>query len=397
MPFERTYIPYGLYWSTPFCRWQGSIGHLHAIELAAESARTFLATKELSPEVFDALVLGITVHQRRSFYGAPWLAGMIGAGGVTGPTVSQACATSVRMLATAALEVETGQRRCVLEVACDRTSNGPHVYYPNPKGIGGRGEPEEPVWDNFNLDPWGGTAMVDTAENVARETGIGREEQDAMALLRSQQYADALAEDRAFQRRYMLPVELRRGKKVLGLVETDEGVHPSTAEGLARLRPALKDGTVTFGTQTHPADGNAGLVVCCAEEAEKLAPEGAPKVRLLSYGTARVERAFMPKAVVPAARDALARAGVEAGDCAAVKTHNPFALNDVYLCRELSLAPEEVNRYGSPLIWGHPQAPTGLRAIIELIEELAIRGGGLGLFSGCAAGDTAMACVLEVR
>ena len=384
MPFERTYIPYGLYWSTPFCRWQGSIGHLHAIELAAESARTFLATKELSPEVFDALVLGITVHQRRSFYGAPWLAGMIGAGGVTGPTVSQACATSVRMLATAALEVETGQRRCVLEVACDRTSNGPHVYYPNPKGIGGRGEAEEPVWDNFNLDPWGGTAMIETAENLAREAGISREEQDAMALLRHGQYTDA-------------PVELKRGDKVVGEVVADEGIHPTTAEGLARLRPVVEGGSVTFGTQTHPADGNAGLVVCTREEAERLAPDGAPTVRILSYGSARVERAFMPKAVVPAARQALERAGVEVGGCAAVKTHNPFAVNDVFFCRELGVKPEEVNRFGSPLVWGHPQAPTGLRAIVELVEELALAGGGVGLFSGCAAGDTAMACVLEVR
>ena len=104
----------------------------------------------------------------------------------------------------------------------------------------------------------------------------------------------------------------------------------------------------------------------------------------------------MPMAVVPAARHALARSGKTVEDCAAIKTHNPFAVNDVYFCREIGVDPEKVNRFGSPLIWGHPQAPTGLRACAELIEELVDGGGGVGLFSGCAAGDTAMAVVLEV-
>ncbi|MHC4078302.1 MAG: thiolase family protein, partial [Planctomycetota bacterium] len=76
--------------------------------------------------------------------------------------------------------------------------------------------------------------------------------------------------------------------------------------------------------------------------------------------------------------------------------HNPFAVNDVYFCRETDIVPDQLNRFGSPLIYGHPQGPTGMRAIIELIEELAQAGGGYGLFSGCAAGDTAMATVLKV-
>jgi len=104
----------------------------------------------------------------------------------------------------------------------------------------------------------------------------------------------------------------------------------------------------------------------------------------------------MPMAVVPAARQALAAAGITLGDCKAIKTHNPFAVNDVYFCRELGLAPERVNCYGSSLVWGHPQAPTGLRSIAEVIEELVLAGGGHGLFSGCAAGDTAMAVVIKV-
>ena len=194
----------------------------------------------------------------------------------------------------------------------------------------------------------------------------------------------------------MIGVELRRGKKVTGTVEADEGIFPTTAEGLAKLRPAKADGTVSFGTQTFPADGNAGIVVTTKERAAELSRDPAVKIRLRSYGTCRVEKAHMPLAVVPAARQALERAGVTIEQCAAVKTHNPFAVNDVLFSREMGLAPETFNRFGSPLVWGHPQAPTGLRAVAELLEELVAAGGGVGLFSGCAAGDTAMAVVLEV-
>ena len=396
MAFERTFIPYGAYWSTPFCRWQGSLAGEHSMKLAARVARQALRAGPVTPESLDAIVLGITVVQRQSFYGAPWLAGLLGAAEISGPTISQACATSAATVAHAALQIEGAQRDCVLAIACDRTSNGPHVYYPDPSGPGGLGEVEDPVWDNFNRDPWAGNAMIQTAENVAREAGITREEQEAMALLRSEQYQAALVGDRAFQKRYMLPVVLNAGEKDERVVEEDEGVFGTTAEGLARLKPVLDGGTVTYGTQTYPADGNAGVVLCTRAGAERLTRRTGVSVRVLSVGSARAKKGFMPMAVVPAGRHALEEAGVGIADCAAVKTHNPFAVNDVYLCRELALDPEKVNRYGSSLVYGHPQAPTGLRAMIELIEELVERGGGLGLFAGCAAGDTAMAVVFRV-
>ena len=83
-------------------------------------------------------------------------------------------------------------------------------------------------------------------------------------------------------------------------------------------------------------------------------------------------------------------------ESAAINTHNPFAVNDIYFCRETGADREKMNQFGSPLIYGHPQAPTGMRAIVELIETLKGSGGGLGLFTGCAAGDTSMAIVLKV-
>ena len=104
----------------------------------------------------------------------------------------------------------------------------------------------------------------------------------------------------------------------------------------------------------------------------------------------------MPEATVPAARAALAQAGRSVKQMDAIKTHNPFALNDIVFSRQTGADLMTMNNWGCSLVWGHPQAPMGTRAIIELIEELALRGGGWGLFTGCAAGDTAMAVVLEV-
>ncbi len=138
MTLQNAFIPYGAYWSTPFCRWQGSLSGVHSIKLAGQVGTDFLTDRGISADSFDALHLGLTVKQQSDFYGAPWLAAQLGAPGLTGPTISQACATSARLLLGAALEVETGLRECILGVACDRTSNGPHIYYPSPGGPAGK-------------------------------------------------------------------------------------------------------------------------------------------------------------------------------------------------------------------------------------------------------------------
>ncbi len=184
--------------------------------------------------------------------------------------------------------------------------------------------------------------MLDAAEAVAAEMGATREELDDLTALRWAQYAAGLAEDRAFQRRYQVPVELPQRKGTLTLA-TGEGV-----------------------------------------------------VRVLASGFARVAKSRMPQAPVPAALSALQTAGREITDVDAITTHNPFAVNDLYFARETGVKPEDMNAYGCSLVFGHPQGPTGLRSIAELIETLRLRGGGVGLFTGCAAGDTGAALVVEV-
>ena len=112
------------------------------------------------------------------------------------------------------------------------------------------------------------------------------------------------------------------------------------------------------------------------------------EIELLGFGQARVEKAHMPMAPAPAALNALKHAGLTMAHVDAVKTHNPFAVNDLAFSKDTGFDWRRMNNYGSSIIWGHPQGPTGLRGVIELVEELVLRGGGVGVFTGCAAGDS---------
>ena len=399
MQFEHVFVPYGAYWSTPFARWQGSFAQLHPIMFAADVARKALRERDISPEIFDALFLGMTIPAEHSFYGAPWLAGIIGATAVSGPTINQACATSARVVGSVAHEIESDLDSCILAITCDKTSNGPHIYYPDPTGPGGKGQSEDWVWDNFNFDPFATNAMIETAENIAHESHITFEEQNSVTLLRFEQYQQALKEDAAFHKRYMIaPLEIKdaSGRKVIASVLDDEGIYKTTAEGLSRLRPVKEGGTVSFGSQTHPADGNCGIILTSKERARELSSDTSVTVQVVSFGQARAKKGFMAQATVPAARQALKRAEIDITKVKCIKTHNPFAVNDIYFASEMGIRLDSFNNYGCSLIFGHPQGPTGMRLIIELIEELVLLGGGYGLFTGCAAGDTGASIVVYV-
>ena len=392
-------IPYGCYWSTPFTRWQGAFANLNSVEFAAYVVKKELARRSIPAQTFDHGVLGLSVPQKHSFFGLPWLAGRAGAGQIGGPTLMQACATGARVLLAGAQEIESGLSAVTLSVTCDRTSNGPHLYYPNPRGPGGTGAHEDWVMDNFSCDPLGPHAMINTAENVAKKHGIGTAEQHEVVLRREAQYREAQANDSAFHKRFMtLPFDVPDPayRKTVATIAGDEGINVSTAEGLAKLKPVLEGGSVTFGSQTHPADGNAAIVLATPERAKELSRDPKIRIRLHGFGQSRAALAYMPEAPIPAAQRALAQAGLKIERMDAIKTHNPFALNDILFSRTTGVDIARMNQYGCSLVWGHPQAPMGTRSIIELIEELVLRGGGYGLFTGCAAGDTAMAVVLEV-
>lgn len=395
--FTNAYIPYKGYYSSPFAKWQGSLANEHSVVLGATTAKNWLASRDISPDVFDYLILGATVGQPHIFYGGPWSSALIGARNIPGTMTSQACSTSTTVLCQAASGIDAGLYDTVFTLMTDRCSNGPHTIWPNPKGPGGQVISENWVMDQFNNDPWARNAMIQTAENVAKETGVTRERCDAVALRRYEQYQDALANDRAFQKQYMFEISIALSKKKTITLDADEGIALTTKEGLESLKPVLPGGAHTFGSQTHPADGNCGLIVTTKEKAAGLSKNPALDAQIISYGQSRAKKGFMAMAVVPAAQMALDKAGVSVDDVKVIKTHNPFAANDIYMADQMNIDVNGMNNFGSSLIFGHPQAPTAGRLIVEGIEELADLGGGYMLFTGCAAGDTGAALVIKIE
>ena len=394
----KVFIPYRGYYSSPFCRWQGKLANENAISLGATTANRWLTKNNIDPTIFDYMYLGITIAQNHLFYGHTWASAMLvnGAKDVPALLVHQACTTSTTCVYLAASNIEIGAYETGFALMTDRCSNGPHTVWANPLGPGGEVESENWMMDNFNRDIWAGQKMIQTAENVAKELGTTREECDAVTLRRYEQYQDALADDRAFQKRYMFPAEVRLSKKKTIFVEEDEGVTPTSAEGLARLKPVEPGGVHTFGAQTFPADGNCGIIVTTRDKAKELSADPNIEIQVVSYGFARAKKAYMAAAPVPAAEMALKNAGITVKDLKAVKTHQPFAVNDINMAEKMGIDVNWMNNYGNSLIYGHPQGPTAGRIIIELLEEVTMLGGGYALWAGCAAGDTAAAMVFKI-
>lgn len=394
--FKKAFVPYKGYWSSPFCKWQGAFQSEDAIDLLAATTRSFFDLRGYSSEMFDGIVLGTTIPQSWWFYDSPNYATQIGNPDISGPRLAQACATSTVSVNYAASGIELGSQEMILIGTCDRTSNGPNIIWPAPNGPGGKPYFESWMMDGFGWDPTAECSPAQTAENVAKENGFTREESDALAVDRYNKYADGLKNDREFQKRYMLPVEIKISKKKSIRVEEDEGITPCTEEGLARLK-TQPDCVLTFGAQTHPADGNAGMVLTTKEKAAEYSADKSITIQILSYGFARAEKGHMPAAPTPAAERALKNANLTIADISAVKTHNPFSINDLYMKKMLGIDEKIFNNFGSSMIFGHPQGPTTMRLLIELIEELVQKGGGYGLLAGCAAGDSGAAMTIKVN
>lgn len=393
---SSAFIPYGGYYSTPFVRWQGSLANENAIHLGGDTSKRWIVQKGWNATDIDYVILGITIHQHRGFYGGPFSAALIGAERTPGVILSQACTTSATGIFQAAVGVETGLYSNVYCLMTDRCSNGPHTIWPNPNGPGAQVISENWLMDNFGHDPWAKNAMIETAENVAKESGITKEQCDDLSVRRYEQYLDALANDRAFQKRYMYAVEVQLSKKKTIVVAEDEGITPVTADTLAKLKPVIPGGVHSFGSQTHPADGHCAVTVTTRDKARTLSTNPSIEIQVVSYGYSRAAKGYMAAAVVPAAQMALAKANITIDQVKEIKTHNPFAVNDVYFAKQFNIDVNKMNNFGCSLIYGHPQAPTAGRSIIEGIEAVVQGGGGYLLWAGCAAGDTGGALVLKI-
>jgi acetyl-CoA C-acetyltransferase len=279
--FDGVVVPLRAAWSSPFVRWQGATADVNSLDLAHQVTARALDEGGVEWPVQE-LVLGLTIPQKESFYGAPTLAARLGFSGVSGPMIAQACATSVAAIHAAAASQTGLADGARLVVTTDRTSNGPHLVYPRTVSPGGTADSENWVLDSFDRDPVTGESMLTTAERVAEEGSFTKEQLDAVTVRRYQQYEQALASDREFQRRWMVPITVRAGRQTVE-IDSDQGVRPITDEGLAALKPVRADGVVSYGSQTHPADGTAGMIVTTAAQALELGVEG-PYARLLASG-----------------------------------------------------------------------------------------------------------------
>jgi acetyl-CoA acetyltransferase family protein len=235
--------------------------------------------------------------------------------------------------------------------------------------------------------------LGETAEVVAADHGVTREEQDAFALESQRRCAAALAA-RRFDAE-IVPVNIRRRKGDPIVVDVDEHPRPdSTAEGLARLRPAFrKDGTVTAGNSSGINDGAAALLVVSAERGRALGFD--PMARIVSGAVVGVEPHRMGIGPVPATRKALERSGWRTPDLELVELNEAFAAQAIPCVRQLELDPERVNVNGGAIALGHPVGCSGARIVVTLLHEMKRRGARRGLATMCIGVGQGIAMLVE--
>ena len=245
--------------------------------------------------------------------------------------------------------------------------------------------------DGF-LDPLTGKHMGQLADSWSAEYAITREEQDAYAL-RSQQRADA-AKKEGFTDALIEPIEVRRGGKTFTMAEDEHPRPDTTAESLSRLAPVfVSGGSVTAGNASGITDGAAAIVLMAASAAER--HEIVPLAYARSYAVTALEPEKYGLAIVPATRQALARAGITLDDLDAIEINEAFAIQVLAACAELKLDPERVNPAGGAIALGHPVGMSGVRVVQYVVETLNRSGGRWGLATICGNGGQGAAVVVE--
>ena len=241
-------------------------------------------------------------------------------------------------------------------------------------------------------DPFGLGHMGITAENVAEDYDISREEMDQFA--ESSQMRAAQAIEAGYFESQITAVEVRQRRETIRF-DTDEHVRQTTAEKLAQLRPAFKeDGQVTAGNSSGINDGAAALVLASASQLQNAA---APLARIVSYGFGGVPARVMGMGPVPASQMALERAGLNISDIAVVESNEAFAAQACAVSKQLGLDPEIVNPNGGAIALGHPVGATGAIIMTKLIYELKRRGERYGLATMCIGGGQGIAVIIDAQ
>ena len=239
--------------------------------------------------------------------------------------------------------------------------------------------------------PFGTGHMGVTAENVAAESVISREEQDAFALLSQQRAAAAIAEGRFASQ--IVPITLK-GRKDDVIFDTDEHPKATSLEALAGLRPAFKkDGSVTAGNASGINDGAAAVVLARADAAQKAGLK--PVARLLGYGIAGVRPEVMGFGPIPAVQQLCARIGMSVDQFDVIESNEAFAAQALAVTKALGLDPAKVNPNGGAIALGHPLGATGAILTVKALYEMERIGGRYGLITMCIGGGQGIALAIE--
>jgi acetyl-CoA acetyltransferase family protein len=379
---------------TPMAEYNGAFSGISAIDLGVVAARAALSRSGTDPSEVDHVIFGNALQTSGdAIYGARHVALKSGVPKeVPALTVNRLCGSGFESIIQGAHRILLGEATTVLAGGMENMSQAPHVIRGARKGLKlGQGQLEDSLMVAL-LDSWSGLYMAQTSDRVAAKYGVTREEQDEYAL--SSQRRAAAAWESCRLKEEVVPVETPAGRKTV-LFERDDHMRPDTTlEALAKLPPSFgKDGQVTAGNASGIVDGAAAVVVTSAANAESRGVK--PLARLVSWAVVGCEPELMGIGPAPAARAALARAGLTMDDVALWEINEAFAGQILGVVRELGLDLEKLNVNGGAIALGHPLAATGTRLTLTLARELARRGERYGLAGACIGGGQGIAVVLE--
>jgi acetyl-CoA C-acetyltransferase len=320
----------------------------------------------------------------------------IGAGlgdSVPSTTINKVCGSGLKTIALAAQAIRAGDAECLVAGGMENMSRAPYLVENGRYGYRlGHGQLVDEMIRDGLWCAFEDCHMGSTAENIATEYEVSREDQDAFAAASQQKAEAAIASGRFKDEIVAVPV---KRKKEDVLIDTDE--HPragTTAESLAGLRPAFaKDGSVTAGNASGINDGGAAVVVMSAARARAESKE--PLARIRSYASAGVPPRVMGMGPVPAVKEALAKAGLELRDIDLFELNEAFAAQSVAVGRELAIPDDKLNVNGGAIALGHPIGASGTRVLVTLLYEMIKRDVSLGVAALCIGGGQGIAMVLE--
>jgi len=387
---------------TPIGRFGGVLAGVRSDDLAAIPLKALLERNpQLDPAAIDEVFMGSANQagedNRNVARMAALLAGLPDT--VPGVTLNRLCASGMDAVGTAFRAIACGEMELAIAGGVESMSRAPYVMGKADTAFGRTQKIEDTTigWRFINpkmKEMYGVDAMPQTADNVADEWQVSRDDQDAFAL-RSQQRA-AAAQQSGFFAEEIVPVVIR-GKKGETVVDTDE--HPrgdTSAEALAKLKPVNgPDKTVTAGNASGVNDGAAAMILASAEAVQKYGLK--PRARVLGMASAGVAPRVMGYGPVPAVRKLCERLNIAVSDFDVVELNEAFAAQGLAVTRDLGLpdGSPKVNPNGGAIALGHPLGMSGARLVLTAVHQLEKTGGRLGLATMCVGVGQGLALVVE--